>query len=165
MIENWQPVEGYIEKYEVSDHGRVRKAEGTILKQWLNNQGYCLVRVSSPRQVLRVHRLVATAFIANPDRKPFINHIDCDRSNNLWTNLEWCTQWENLKHSDNLGRMQKTYWIGKRSPSAVLSDEQVRRIREMYATGVWSWERLGREFEISKRAIGRLLNRETYTDV
>ena len=163
--ENWAPVAGYAGKYEVSDHGRVRNIFGAILKQWISDQGYCLVRFSSPRMVFRVHRLVAVAFIANPDEKPFVNHIDCIRSNNFSKNLEWCTQLENLRHSDKLGRMQKTFWQGKRSPSAMLSDAQVRRIREMYSTGKWSWESLGREFEMSKRAIGRIVNGETYANV
>ncbi len=165
MGSEWKPVNGYDGLYEVSNHGAIRTVDGRILVQWLNDQGYALVRLSQPRTVARVHRLVAKAFIANPDSKPSVNHIDCDRSNNVWTNLEWCTQAENLRHSDNLGRMQRDYWVGRRSPAAMLSDEQVRSIRNLYSTGKYSWESLAREFEMSKRAIGRILNLETYADV
>src|ERR1700738_4851141 len=165
MLESWLPVKGYEGKYEVSDRGAVRTTRGRILVQWLNDQGYALVRFSGPRKVARVHRLVAGAFIANPDSKPFVNHIDCVRNNNFWRNLEWCTQLENLRHSDNLGRMQKNFWAGRRSPSAMLSDEQVRTIRHLYATGAYSWQALGEAFEIGKRTIGRVVNMEAYVDV
>jgi len=135
------------------------------LKQWLSDQGYALARLSKPRSVARVHRLVAEAFVPNPEGKPSVNHIDCNRSNNHAENLEWCTQLENIRHSDRLGRMRRDYWVGKRSPVALLSDDSVREIRRIYAGGNVSMERLGRSFKISKRAVGRLLHRETYADV
>jgi hypothetical protein len=94
-----------------------------------------------------------------------VNHLDCDRANNHAQNLEWCTQLENLKHSANLGRMQRDYWKGRRSPNAALSDAQAREIRRIYAEGNSSWESIGRMFEISKRAVGRIVNGETYADV
>lgn len=74
MIETWQSVRDFEGKYEVSDLGAVRTVAGRVLVQWLNDQGYALVRFSNPRTVKRVHRLVADAFIANPDGKPFVNH-------------------------------------------------------------------------------------------
>ena len=164
-MSEWKPVKDYEGKYEVSDQGEVRTASGMVLTQWLNSHGYLLVRLSGPRAVARVHRLIAKAFVPNPDSKPFVNHIDCVRNNNLWCNLEWCTQPENLKHSRDLGRMQNDYWTGKRSPNAMLSDGQVKSIRRLYATGKYSWESLSKEFEISKRAIGRIIKEETYTNV
>jgi hypothetical protein len=161
----WQPVVGWLQ-YEVSTGGLVRHAESRkVLGQWLSDQGYRLIRVNRPRRMLRVHRLVASAFIENPQGKPCVNHIDHDRSNNAVSNLEWCTQRENLLHSSLAGRMQKDYWKGKRSPNAILTDDQVVTIRSLYQSGNWSWKRLGEHTGISKRAIGRLLKNETYADV
>lgn len=158
----WQPIETHEGRYEVSSSGEVRKVNGQILKQWLSDQGYSLARLSSPRTVARVHRLVAQAFVANPDNLPFVNHIDCNRANNMASNLEWCTQWQNLKHSSDLGRMPRDYWKGRRSPNALLDDATVAEIRTQYQAGGVSWERLGADFGISKRAVGRLLRGETY---
>jgi transcriptional regulator with XRE-family HTH domain len=93
---------------------------------------------------------------------PCINHIDCDTTNNIPSNLEWCTQAENLAHSRALGRMQENFWRGKRSPNAKLSDEIVQQIRSQYNAGGVSWAELGKRFGMSKRAIGRILRGETY---
>jgi hypothetical protein len=164
MTEEWRPVRGWEQHYEVSDRGRLRTVAGGFLLPWLNDQGYFMARLSSPRRMVRVHRLVAEAFVPNLENKPTINHIDCDRANNVPANLEWCTQAQNIQHAGRLGRMA-TYWRGKRSPSAKLSDDTVRAIRAAYDGGDESWASLGRRFGISKRAVGRLITGETYADV
>lgn len=66
-------------------------------KGWINKRGYYSYHK------LRVHRLVAIAFIPNPENKPFINHKDGNPSNNNIENLEWCTQKENSRHSTDTG--------------------------------------------------------------
>ena len=146
----------------MSNRGDVRHVSGRVCGKWENHNGYFLVRLNAPRIVARVHRLVAEAFLENPSGKPFVNHKDCDRKNNAADNLEWCTQWENLNHSHQLGRMQRDYWKGKRSPNASISDELVTQIRSDYAKGGISWEALGNKFGISKRSIGRIVNGESY---
>ena len=157
----WMPVNEN-PAYEVSVCGHVRKRDGQIIGQFPNHDGYMIVRLSSPRALKRVHRLVAEAFVPNPEGKPFVNHIDNDRADNNVGNLEWCTQRENISHADAQGRMQRDYWAGRRSPNASLTDIQVRKIRSLYAGGSRSYQSLADEFRISKRAIGRLINGETY---
>ena len=158
----WQPIETHDGQYEVSSCGQVRKTSGRLLKQWENDQGYRLVRLSRPRQVARVHRLVALAFLPNPDGLPVVNHIDCVRSNNKAENLEWCTQQQNLSHSTKLGRMKRDYWAGKRSPNAAIDDKTAAEIRAQYRNGGVSWQVLSGQFGISKRAVGRIVKGETY---
>lgn len=159
---DWLPVIGYEGIYEVSEVGEVRTTKGRVLKQFLNDQGYSLIRVSGPRKILRVHRIVAEAFLPNPDNLPFVNHIDCVRNNNCVKNLEWCTQWQNLNHSHVLGRMQRNYWVGRRSPSANLSDEVVASIRGEYASGGISWAALAKKYGTNKRTVGRIVSGESY---
>jgi hypothetical protein len=165
LTEEWRPVVGREPQYLISSSGRLKTASGRYLKLWKNDQGYVMARLSGPRTMARVHRLVAAAFVPNPDGKPDVNHLDCDRANNVPANLEWCTQAENLAYARSLDRMPDNYWRGRRSPSAALSDDRVREIRAAYAEGGESWESIAKRFGISKRSAGRLINGETYADV
>jgi hypothetical protein len=158
----WRKIGGWGGKYEVSRSGQVRLCP--ILGQWADHDGYMLVRFSQPRTVERVHRLVATAFIPNPDGKPFVNHINNDRADNRVENLEWCTQAENVAHAARQGRMHR-HWAGKRSANAVLTDEEAKAIRAAYAEGGLCMEALAQQYGVSKSVIGRLISGKTYTDL
>jgi hypothetical protein len=113
--EEWKPVpiSGYENRYLVSSLGRVCYSETRKIVSLVNDQiGYKMVGlympVSRARKIIRVHRLVALAFIPNPLNKPHVNHIDGIKHNNEVGNLEWCTTWENMRHaSENklLGKM------------------------------------------------------------
>lgn len=149
-------------RYEVSHTGLVRRVDGKMVGQWLNDQGYAMVRLSQPRRMHRVHRLIAEAFVPNPRNMPAVNHLNNNRSDNRAENLEWCSQLENLTHARNQGRMPDNYWKGKRSPNARLSDSEVFEIRQIYAMGQASLADLGLRFCISKRSIGRIVNGDTY---
>lgn len=109
--EAWLPVKGFEGLYEVSNLGRVksikrRGASGGVLKQCMDRYGYMKVvlRKRNKPHYYAVHRLVATAFIDNPDKKTTVDHIDCNRANNCVTNLRWASMAENLMHSHDLGR-------------------------------------------------------------
>lgn len=161
-MSDWRPVQGW-PHYEVSRSGELRRTwDGLTVGQWTQSDGYRLARFSRPRAVVRVHRVVAEAFVPNPFAKKTVNHLNCNRSDNRAENLEWCSQAENLAHSERLGRMCRNYWKGKRSPTAKLRDEQVVEARMLYSSGAGTWEELARRFGLSKRAMGRCLTGETY---
>ena len=86
-MEIWKPIKGF-DGYEVSNEGNVRSPWKT-LSQYPNGRGY--PRVSIGNKMRLVHRLVAEAFIENPNGYPIVNHKDEDKTNNKATNLEWCT--------------------------------------------------------------------------
>ncbi len=92
---------GYEGKYQVSDHGRVRRATNVyVLKQQTTN-GYKCIFLRDERQRKTkhwVHRLVALAFCPNPEMVNIVNHIDRDRHNNRATNLEWLSPKGNSQH-------------------------------------------------------------------
>ena len=102
MNEEWKKIEDF-PNYSVSNLGRVRNDRtGKILKPGKNRCGYRQVILSQGHcksRVFSVHRLVADAFILNPENKPELNHIDGDPSNNQVDNLEWCNRSENILHS------------------------------------------------------------------
>lgn len=113
-MEHWKPIPGYEGMYEVSDLGRVkslartvvmyegvtRQTKDRILRTSLQGCGYVfatLCKEGKARPNL-VHRLVAQAFVPNPDNKPQVNHKDGNRTNNRADNLEWVTSSENNLH-------------------------------------------------------------------
>ena len=117
MEEVYRDIIGYEGKYQVSNLGNVKslpKGDGNgnkerLLKQEINKRkhtNYRRVSLSSNGNVKRflVHRLVGEAFIANPDNKPQINHIDNNGENNNSNNLEWVTGSENMIHAEKQGR-------------------------------------------------------------
>jgi len=129
-MEVWADIKGYEGFYQVSNLGRVRsldrgmyvrqdryanprwvKRQGVLLRQHLDGKGYPMVRLCKDGVVrqLVTHRLVAMHFIPNPERKPAVNHIDANTSNNNVLNLEWCTIAENNQHTVRMGRKPLKY--------------------------------------------------------
>lgn len=102
MQEIWKEVKDYEGLYSVSNTGKVyshkrNKLLSATTTGW-SHGGYCVVCLSKngKQKMKYAHRLVAEAFIPNPENKPEVNHIDHDNHNNLVTNLEWVTHDENI---------------------------------------------------------------------
>lgn len=114
--EVWKLVKGYEDKLAVSNHGRVcrpeirlpngTKQEMLIRKPYTHHTGYqyTLVYKDGKQHYLSIHRLVAEAFIPNPDNLSEVNHKDFDKENNYVTNLEWVTREQNMQHTSELMR-------------------------------------------------------------
>ena len=96
--ETWKPINGF-PKYQVSNQGRIKNIEsGRIFTGTRDAFGYIHVRLINPQgtyTLRKVHRLVAEAFLPNPEGKPIIDHIDEDKTNNTLGNLRWVTYSEN----------------------------------------------------------------------
>ena len=123
-MEEWKQI---TPEYAISSYGRIKsldrvlvnekgvavKYKGKILKPHLNNQGYYKAGVKKGKLPSKyIHRLVAMAFIPNPDNKPCVNHIDNDPTNNNVKNLEWCTHKENFDWMAKQGRNKRTKkWV------------------------------------------------------
>lgn len=109
MKEIWKQIDGW-EGYKISNFGNVRGKRVENLHQQLTNCGYKIVHLSNGNTVkwLSVHRLVAEAFIPNPDNLPEVNHKDENKSNNRADNLEWCTHSYNNKYNNKSQRMLET---------------------------------------------------------
>lgn len=119
-MEIWKDIIGYEGLYQISNLGNVLSLEKhidnkkgaiqyrppKILKQYKNKFGYMRVYLTknSIKKMYAVHRLVAIAFIDNPENKPCVNHIDNNRENNHLDNLEWCTYKENSQWAESQGR-------------------------------------------------------------
>ena len=99
-----KPIPDFEKFYEVSNLGRVSNYR-KVMRPFINNSGYEVVdlRVNGTRTKKLVHRLVAQAFIPNPNNKCEVNHIDGNKLNNSVDNLEWVTSSENKQHAINSG--------------------------------------------------------------
>ena len=103
MKEIWRIIKGF-EDYEISNTGRVKShkhGREVILKQRVSHDGYVWYNLcmNGKQYTKRANRLVAEAFVNNPENKPTVNHIDGDKSNNNADNLEWATREEQMQHA------------------------------------------------------------------
>jgi hypothetical protein len=165
--EIWLPILGYEGFYKVSSLGRIRSLSPRnsntiyddnslfIRKQTIEKNGYHRVQLvkKGDAKIYLVHRLVAMAFIQNPENKRCVNHIDCDRSNNMASNLEWCTYQENENHKSKLGRQAS----GQRHGMSKLTDRDIRYIRENYIKGE-NCKILAKMFCVEKSRITKIVS-------
>lgn len=112
VSEKWRDIDGYCGKYQVSNKGNVRTMQNgkTMCLKLKDNFGYmCVVLYNGKtRKDAKVHRLVAEAFIPNPNNYPVINHKDENPSNNCVDNLEWCTQQYNVTYGSAIQKRIKS---------------------------------------------------------
>lgn len=103
-VHGWEaavPIAGY-PTYRVDRFGNVYNSQKRIMKPERGRNGYLRVSLNNDKTKHKrflVHRLVAVAFIPNPDNLPQVNHIDGNKANNSVSNLEWCSPLQNLMHS------------------------------------------------------------------
>jgi len=163
--EEWRPVPGHENWYEVSNLGRVRRAiggpstrVGRVLKPLLNPGPYFRVGLSRNNHVTwqSVHRLVGLAFIDNPTSLPEINHQNGIKTDNRACNLEWATRTSNAKHGADIGLSP----TGERHRCAKLTAAAVTSIRD--AWGRFSQRQLAEAFGVSVACIKDIHARRTW---
>lgn len=114
MEEIFKDIKGYEGKYQVSNYGNVkslnyhRTGKEKLMKPVQNTKGYFWVMLCKPLKKFFIHRLVANAFIPNPDNLPCVNHKDEDKTNNHVNNLEFCTHKYNNEYGTRLKRVIET---------------------------------------------------------
>ena len=148
--EEWRPTKED-KYYEVSSEGRVRH-DGRILSGSIQDDGY--IRVNIRDKSYSKHRVIAEAFIPNPDNLPFINHKDGNKQNNSIANLEWCTQKENSihAHKNNLQPKGLSTYKGK------FTKEQRDEIKELWDSGQYSRRQLAQKYNVSHTCINDIIN-------
>lgn len=147
-LEQWKLIEGFSSKFSISNFGRVKSnarivnnhtgfinKKDMILKQQKNHKGYPVVTLQDGnyKKTVMVHRLVAKAFIENANNKPQVNHIDGNKENNHFSNLEWCTNQENQIHAIKSGLNDHSkYRSGRKNRRVAKIDLKTNEVIEIY---------------------------------
>lgn len=159
MEEIWKTIVGFEGKNEVSNLGRVRSLTKNKLMtiSMRGNEPYPFVQLQyngRPRPY-RIHRLVAEAFIPNPDKKPCVNHIDFDKTNNCVNNLEWVTYSENTCHNHKYGRANTR--VGSSLTQAKLTEDDVLIILKRLDSGEKAAE-IEKDYAINRHQLSKIRN-------
>lgn len=172
-----KPIKGFEGLYEISDEGEVITLERMLptptanytlkerkSKGYKNQSGYLVFDFRRRGgKCLSVHRLVAEAFIPNPENKPQINHKNGVKTDNRVCNLEWCTNSENQIHAFEKGLQKGNF----KHPNSKLSYEDVMYIKNNYKYGMLGFglRSLANKFNVSDATIKQIIRGKSYRNV
>lgn len=160
-------IKDFEDKYMVSNHGYiVNIINGRKLKNTLCYKGYVRIGLINDKgkQVKKyLHQLLAVAFIPNPLKKKYVNHINGIKHDNRIENLEWCTAKENINHAYSIGLMTrnevcKSDAVGMKNGSSILTDLDVLEIR----SSKLSRKHLQLKYDVSKSTIAHIITRKKW---
>lgn len=166
--ERIKDVEDFEGRFMITDFGRLFSINGRwkglrLLKHAIDGPGYynTTLRMKPKFLRIRIHQLVGLHFVDNPDNKPQLNHIDGNKLNNHYANLEWCTIAENIKHAVRIGLIN---FKGENHHNAKLKDADIQIIFDLRKQGLIMKD-IGVIYGVSRRTIGDVLNRNLWTHV
>lgn len=148
----------------------------SVLKPAKDTKGYLRVGLCVDKKLItkKVHRLVAYAFIPNPENKPCVNHINGIKTDNRVENLEWCTYKENTKHAIDNGlfsfqtpkkSVNKNLKRGEINGMSLLKSHEVIEIRKLYKPRIYTREMLSAKFNVTVSCIKDVLSRKSWSHI
>jgi len=145
--------------YLVTRCGRLKKSTGKELFG-TDKEGYVRVYVSG--KLIRLHRIIAQTFVANPKNYTEVNHKDGNKKNNHADNLEWCTRKQNMRHATRIGLHRLGF--GEEAIRAKLKQSEVDYIRANYIPRhpEFGQSAMGRKFKVSNSCVHRVLNGDNW---
>lgn len=146
--------------YYVTDKGLVINSKtGKSLKIFLNGckYYYSMLTIEGRIKKFYTHRLIAECYLENPKNKPQVNHIDGNKLNNNFSNLEWVTRQENMTHAKENGLMCTNF----RPASAKLNKQEVKEIKEMYKNGMTT-RQIAEKVKVGKSSVHLIVSGQSY---
>lgn len=167
MGKRWSKIQGF-PNYKINELGEVfNLTTGRKLATPVHAHGYSCVRLwhNGKTKLLKIYRLLAIAFIPNPDKKREVNHLDGNRMNKALSNLEWTTPSENMKHAYRMGFSKGQFKKGFSHQLAKLTKRDVYKIRRLREKEKLKYKDIGAMFDITMEHAYRIAKRKLYADV
>lgn len=161
-METWKLIREHCD-YSISDFGRVKSNKKNLLMRLTLNNGYYAISFhlgNHKYKTYRIHRLVASYFIPNPNNLPQVNHIDGNRLNNNVSNLEWCDASHNLKHANRIGLHNPKR--GSSNGKSKLDENSVLIIKERLSRGE-RYNHIAKDFSVSPTTIYSIWKKKSWT--
>jgi hypothetical protein len=161
-------IEGYNGDYLISDNGEVISVKNSfhkILRKRINSRGYYYVNLckNGKYKSVSIHRIVGKYFIDNPNNYNVLNHIDGNKLNNDYSNLEWCTASYNLKEAIRIGLLNIKKGSESNLYSGKINTDIANKIREIRKNGNFSYSKIAKMFDLSKATIINICKNRIYT--
>ena len=166
--EIWKFIPDTENLYQISNYGRVRRMHKqvfrkrfTILTGGFTKCGYKhhSISVNTKTKTINPHIIVAKMFVKGYKQGLYVNHIDCDKSNNYYKNLEWVTAKKNAEHASK----NKLYIFSENHHNSKLSDKEVIAIRKN--SKIMSQRKLAKTYSVSQRTIWNILHNKIYNHI
>lgn len=163
MKELWKDVVGYEDYFQISNLGRVFSKRTNKILKFSSAGEYLTISTKiggkKGKSVnLKVHRMVAIAFVENADNKPMVNHIDGNKKNNNASNLEWTTNAENIQHA------VENDLIKIKNNKSNMSMEKARLIRRIKAENKITAKQIAEDMNICYHTVKLVLRNETWKE-
>lgn len=169
MVEEFKDILGYSGRYKVSNKGNiksfVRYPEGKLMSPKLDKDLYCEIGLRDGdgiRKFMKIHNIVASHFIDNPNNYHIVNHKDNNPSNNESSNLEWCTiEYNNQYRFTNGNASHK----GIKHPMASLTEEQVIQIYKLGTSGEYTEPSIAKMFNTTRSVVNKIRLKQRWTHI
>ncbi len=178
--EIWKPIKSFEGYYDISNHGRVRSLDRLTkykliferkyfggIKPLQIYSGYYYIKLNKNGiyKNPKIHRLVAEMFIPNPQNKKMVNHLDGNKLNNHFSNLEWCTAKENVNHSIHvLGNHHGR--LGSQNGRAKITEAEVIEIRRLSGVSkYYTCVLLSKMFGVNSRSVSNILLNKSWKHI